>query len=56
MKGQIPVFISPRNMVAQLYPQALGTLFVASYDSKGYGGGIRSRHHTGSQMLEILVT
>jgi hypothetical protein len=24
--------------VAQLYPQALGSLFVASYDSQGYGG------------------
>jgi hypothetical protein len=23
-----------------LYPQALGSLFVASYDSQGYGGGI----------------
>jgi hypothetical protein len=26
-------FISPRNRAAQLYPQALGSLFVASYDS-----------------------
>jgi hypothetical protein len=26
--------------VAQLYPQALGSLYVASYDSQGYGGGI----------------
>jgi hypothetical protein len=30
---QIPVFISPRNRVVQLYPQALGSHFVASYDS-----------------------
>jgi hypothetical protein len=29
---QVPVFIFPRNRVAQLYPQALGSLFVASYD------------------------
>jgi hypothetical protein len=42
-----PVFIFPRNRVAQLYPQALGSLFVASYDSQGYGGGIRPRLHTG---------
>jgi hypothetical protein len=28
--------------VAQLYPQALGSPFVASYDSQGYGGGIRT--------------
>jgi hypothetical protein len=42
LEGQVPVFISPRNRVAQLYPQALGSLFVASYDSQGYGGGIRT--------------
>jgi hypothetical protein len=27
LEGQVPVFISPRNRVAQLYPQALGSLF-----------------------------
>jgi hypothetical protein len=26
-----------RNRVAQLYPRAMGSLFVASYDSQGYG-------------------
>jgi hypothetical protein len=30
----------PRNRVAQLYPWALGSLYVTSYDSKVYGGGI----------------
>jgi hypothetical protein len=30
LEGQIPIFISLRNRVAQLYPQALGSLFVAS--------------------------
>jgi hypothetical protein len=35
MEGQVPVFITPRNRVAQLYPRALGSLFVASYDSQG---------------------
>jgi hypothetical protein len=29
--------------VARLYPQALGSRFVTSYDSEGYGGGIRHR-------------
>jgi hypothetical protein len=29
--------------VAQLYSQALGSLFVASYDPQGCGGGIRTR-------------
>jgi hypothetical protein len=27
--------------VAQIFPRALGSLSVASYDSQGYGGGIR---------------
>jgi hypothetical protein len=39
LEDQVPVFISLRNRVARLYPQALGSLFVASYDSRGYGGG-----------------
>jgi hypothetical protein len=40
LKGQDPIFITPWNRVAQLYPQALSSLFVASYDSQGYDGGI----------------
>jgi hypothetical protein len=36
LKGQVPVFISPRNKVDQLKPQALGSLFLASYDSQAY--------------------
>jgi hypothetical protein len=43
LEGQVPVFISPRNRLAQLYPQALDLLFVASYDSQDYSGGIRPR-------------
>jgi hypothetical protein len=39
LKDQVPVFISPRKRVALLYPQALGFLFISSYDSQGYGGG-----------------
>jgi hypothetical protein len=35
LEDQVPVFISPRNRVAQLYPRALGSLFVPSYDSQG---------------------
>jgi hypothetical protein len=35
LEGQVSVFISPRNRVAQLYPRALGSLSVASYDSRG---------------------
>jgi hypothetical protein len=54
LEGQVSVFISPRNRVAQLYPQALGSLFVASYDSQFYGGGTRPRLHTGVNFQWIL--
>jgi hypothetical protein len=40
LEGQVPVFISRRSRVAQLYPRSLGSLYVVSYDSQGYGGGI----------------
>jgi hypothetical protein len=32
------------------------SLFVASYDSQGHGGGIRSRLHTGIQLLLALAS
>jgi hypothetical protein len=54
LEGQVPVFISPRNRVAQLYPRALGSLFVFSYDSQGYGGGILNRLHTGQLKIKFL--
>jgi hypothetical protein len=49
LEGQVPVFISPRNKVAQLNPQALGSLFAAPHDSQGYSWGIRTSLHTGTQ-------
>jgi hypothetical protein len=45
LEGQVPVFIFPMNRVAQLYPQALGSLFITSYNSQGYGKGIRPHLH-----------
>jgi hypothetical protein len=45
-EGQVIVFISPGDRVARLYPQALGSFFVNSYDSQGYVAGIRPRLHT----------
>jgi hypothetical protein len=48
LEGQVPVFISPRKRVGPLYPQALGSIFVSSNDSQGYGGGIRNLLNTGS--------
>jgi hypothetical protein len=40
LDSQVPVFIFLRNRVAQLYLWALGSLYVASYHSQGYSGGI----------------
>jgi hypothetical protein len=54
LEGQVPVFISPRNRVDQIEPQALGSLLVASYDPQCYGGGIRTRLHTGFHRHENL--
>jgi hypothetical protein len=51
-EGQVPVFISPRNRVAQIFPRALGSLFVASYDSQSYGGSTVTRLHTGIYFLK----
>jgi hypothetical protein len=56
LEGQVPVFIFPRNRVAQLHPQALGSLFFSSYDSQGYGGGsIRTLLHAGPTTTELLA-
>jgi hypothetical protein len=50
MGVQVPVFISPRNKVAR----ALGSIFVVSYDSQGYGGDIRTHLHTGVGIFSLL--
>jgi hypothetical protein len=47
LKGQVPIFTSPKNRVAQLNPRVLGSLFLASYNLQGYGGGILTLLHTG---------
>jgi hypothetical protein len=55
LQAQVPVFISPRHGVSQLYPQALGSRFVASYESLGYCGVIQSRLHTGFK-VKLKIT
>jgi hypothetical protein len=55
LEGQVPVFIFSRKRVTQLYPQASGSLFVASYDLQGYGGNIRPRLHTGGLFMYIYT-
>jgi hypothetical protein len=47
LEAQDTVFTSPRNRVTQLYPQALGSLSVASYGSQGYSGGSLTCLHAG---------
>jgi hypothetical protein len=54
MEYQVPVFIFPRNRVAQLCPQAPGSLFVASYDLQGYAGGIRTRLQAGTLKTKLF--
>jgi hypothetical protein len=44
---QVPVFISPRNRVAQLYPRALGSLLSPLTTLRDYDGGILTHLHTG---------
>jgi hypothetical protein len=41
--------------MAQLYSQALGSLFAASYESQDYGGGIRIRLHEEKTSLPLLL-
>jgi hypothetical protein len=47
LEVQVPVFMSHSDRVAQLYPQAQDSLFIAFYDSQGYGRGILARLNTG---------
>jgi hypothetical protein len=54
LEGQVSVFISPRNRVAQLYLQALGSLFFTFWDSQSYGAGIRPHLHTGLSRKVII--
>jgi hypothetical protein len=56
MEGQVPVFISPRKRVAKLYSQTPYSIFVASYDSQSYGGGIRAGLHTGWRVLVQTIS
>jgi hypothetical protein len=41
--------------MAQLYTRALGSLFIAPYDLQGYGGGIRTHLHMGTDSMKVKV-
>jgi hypothetical protein len=47
LEDQVPVFISPRKRAVRLYHKTLGSFYVTSYGSQGYGGGIQTRLHEG---------
>jgi hypothetical protein len=51
---EVPVFISLRKRMAQLYSWALDSNLVASYDSQGYDGGIRTRLHAATRPIPNL--
>jgi hypothetical protein len=53
LEGHVPVFISPRNRVTQLYPQALDSFFVTTYNSQGYSGGIWTCLHAENSQCTI---
>jgi hypothetical protein len=42
--------------MAQLYPQARGSIFIATYYSQGYSGGIRIHLHMGISLDNVKVT
>jgi hypothetical protein len=46
--GPGPRIYIPQEQGGPVNPQVQGSLFVASYDPQGHGGGIRTRLHTGS--------
>jgi hypothetical protein len=47
MEDQVSIFMSPSDRMAQLYPQAPGSLFVSFYDSQAHGGVILTSLQTG---------
>jgi hypothetical protein len=49
LEDQAParVFMSPRDRVTQLYPQAQGSLFIAFHNLHSNGGGTLTYLHVG---------
>jgi hypothetical protein len=45
LEGQVPIFVSPKNRVVQLYSRAPDSLFVASYDSQDFGEDVLTCLH-----------
>jgi hypothetical protein len=47
--------MSPRNRVARIYPQALDSLFVASYDSQVEVFNPTSTWDTTTELLALVI-
>jgi hypothetical protein len=54
LEGQAPVFISPRNRVAQLYPQALGSFFTIMRPP--FITSRRTEYRSPSQIIPLLFS
>jgi hypothetical protein len=54
MFTEVLVFMSPSDSVAQLYPQSLGTIFVAFYHKQSCGGDIVTDLHSGTLLYIVL--
>jgi hypothetical protein len=54
LEGHVPIFVSPRNRMMQLYSRALGSIYIASYGSQGYGGDILTRLHSCCSLGNII--
>jgi hypothetical protein len=52
--GPGPCIYIPHWQGGQVIPQAPGFLFIAFYDTQGYGGGILTRLHTGATSLTSI--
>jgi hypothetical protein len=51
LEGKVPVLISRRNMMDELYLQALDPLFITCYESQGYD----ARPHVTISFLAFIV-
>jgi hypothetical protein len=53
--GPGPRIDIPHEQSGPVIPQVRGSIFVASYDSQGYSGGIRPHLHTGPDWVAPTV-
>jgi hypothetical protein len=53
LEDQVPVFISPRNRVARLYPQALGDSISYVFSLYSY---VSSLYNSGTNRIEVTIS